>query len=349
MTSFLPLISRLRRRLARPLGIEDIAVEIDELAPPFVREVMPAISLPDEIDRVERFEPTNSPKIHYDRLYAREQRHGPTMAYCFDNAILHHGTLYFAKQYRTFTKTPDKVLITGRPNFLNEAQFAASPLEHIYFGHWLHDTLPLEILASDRGLIPLRPSDPPWMHTSGYRALLGSSPQSEEHAHIAKLWIIDDRGLNKNWSDRFCRVRKSLQASRLKSGNERVFISRGRSGARREISNLDEVQAALSDAGFVTLHPERETPQTIIQALSNARIVVGMEGSALAHAILALPKGASLVTIQPATFFNTIFKLFADMADIRYAFVVADRANQDSSVNVGRLLRTIEIAETQVD
>ena len=35
------------------------------------------------------------------------------------------------------------------------------------------------------------------------------------------------------------------------------------------------------------------------------------------------------------------------MADVRYAFAVADRANQDASLNVGRLLKTIEIAETQ--
>ena len=345
MISIIPLSARLRRRFSVPPPIDDIAAEITEVAPPFVREVMPAISLPNELERVERFEPTNSPQVHYDRLYAREQHHGPTIAYRLDNALLHYGTLYFANDYRTFTKTPRKVLTSGSPDFIAEAQFSASPLEHVYFGHWLHDTLPLELLAHDRGIMAVRPFDPPWMHTSGYRELLGSTPRTEDYVHIAKLWLIDDRGLNKNWADRYLRVRSLLQSVRSESGPERVFISRGVSGAKREISNLREVQKALEKVGFITLYPERETPQTITKTLSHAQIVVGMVGSALAHAQLALPQGATLVTIQPTTLFSGFHKLFADVSGIRFAFVVADRDKNDSSVNIARLLKTIEMVE----
>lgn len=345
MYRFLPITSRLRRRISSRPSIEDIANKIVEIAPPFVRQSMPAISLPNELERVERFEPTNSPQVHFDRLYAREQHHGPTVAYRLDQSLLHKGTLYFRNDYRTYTKNPSKVMMSGKSKFFEEAQLSSSPLEHLYFGHWLHDTLPLELLASDRGMSAIRPQDPPWMHTSGYREALGMVPNTEQHARIAKLWLIDDRGLNNNWSNRYMRVRDSLQSLRPKSGDERVFISRGKSGVRREIVNLTEVEAALENVGFKMLYPERETPETIVKVLANARIVVGMVGSALAHAQLAMPQGAALVTIQPTTLFSGFHKLFADVSGIRFAFVVADRQNDDSIVNVTRLMKTIELVE----
>lgn len=345
MYRFLPLASRLRRRFFSAPRMKEMATEIVEVSPSFVRKPMPAISLPNEIERVERFEPTNSPQVHFDRLYAREQHHGPTIAYRFDDSLLHHGTLYFGKEHRNYTKNPKKFFLNGESNFFAEAQISSSPLEHIYFGHWLHDTLPLELLAYDRGLLALRPPDPSWIHTLGYRKALGMMPQMEQHSRVGKLWLIDDRGLNKNWGERYLRVRDSLKAFRPESGPDRVFISRGTSGARREIINLLEVESALKDSGFTMLYPEQETPEGIIKTLSRARIVVGMVGSALAHAQLAMPQGSTLVTIQPSTLFSGFHKLFADVSGIRFAFVVADRQNDDSVVNVARLMKTIEMAE----
>lgn len=347
MNKFLPLTSRLRRRVFKRPRTKDMAAEIVEIAPSYVRHPEPAISLPNEIERVERFEPTNSPQVHFDRLYAREQHHGPTVAYRFDQSLIYRGSLYFGDEHRNFTKSPKRFFLSGEPISLVEAQVSSSPLEHVYFGHWLHDTLPLELLAYDRGLPAVRPPDPPWMHTSGYRSALGMMPNFVEHARISKLWLIDDRGLNKNWGDRYLRVRNSLKSCGYKkSGNEFVFISRGKSGAKREIINLNEVESILKDIGFLILYPEQETSETIAKTLASSRIVVGMVGSALAHAQLAMPEGAALVTIQPSTLFSGFHKLFADVSGIRFAFVVADRQGDDSIVDISRLLKTLDLVQT---
>ena len=138
-------------------------------------------------------------------------------------------------------------------------------------------------------------------------------------------------------------MRKTLVSERPKDGSDRVYVSRGKTGAPREIANETEMEAALAREGFITLHPELETPKTIVKVLSAARIVVLMEGSAQNHVHLSLPAGAALVTIQPSIHFNGFSKLCSDVSGIKFAFVVADRHNEDSNVNITRLLKTIEL------
>lgn len=346
MQSLLPITSRIRRRICGATRITDVASEIVEIAPPSIRLVDSAISLANEIDRVESFEPTNSPQVHYDRLYQMEQRHGATIAYALDDALIYRGSVYLDRFYRDYTRSPKKSLITGEEGFLQEAQFAASPLEHVYFGHWLHDTLPTELLASERGLQAVRPKDP-WFHSAGYRKMLGTSPLFEEHARFGRLWVVDDRGLNDNWASRYEKVRNVLRnVGPQDTSDERIFISRGVTGAKRDLSNIIELENTLYDNGFYILHPEHEEPKHIVKKLAHARVVVGMVGSALAHAQLAMPPGAALVTIQPATLFSGFHKLFADASGIKFAFVVADRNNSELFINIGRLMKTIEMAES---
>ncbi len=345
MVRLFPLLSRIMSRVSSARKFEQIASRVIQIAPSSTRQPMPAISLPNEIDRVRQFEPTNSPQVHFDRLFAKVQNHGPTMAYLIDNALLHHGTLYSRLNFWNFTRNPKKFRQIGDCNFIDEAQLASSPLEHIYFGHWLHDTLPLEMLAYDRGVEAVRPKDPPWMHSPGYRDALDMRPRIEEHARISKLWVIDDRGLNENWSDRFLRVRIKLRSGQTPSMYRKVFISRGSSGSRREIANLKELQESLEKEDFFVLYPEKESSSTIISVLSGASVVVGMVGSALAHAQLAMPQGSSLVVIQPSNLFSGFHKLFADVSGIRFAFVVADTINDESFVDIPRLLKTIELVD----
>ncbi|ANW00426.1 hypothetical protein LMTR13_09860 [Bradyrhizobium icense] len=206
----------------------------------------------------------------------------------------------------------------------------------------------MELLAQQRGLLPLSFEGKPWMHEAGYRELMELPGLPVSYARIERLWVIDDLGLNSSWISRFKELRARVRGKTNAGGPSRVFLARGLTGAARELLNAPAIVELLAARGFTVVAPESLSPRAIAQSLASAKIVVSVEGSALNHAQFALPENAGVLVIQPPNQFNAFHKILFDLNGIRFGYVVAEPALSGFTVNPERLLRTLDLIEAEL-
>lgn len=114
---------------------------------------------------------------------------------------------------------------------------------------------------------------------------------------------------------------------------DHAFFKRGR--VRRGAETVD-----IDPSGRVERAPALFLPDEL------ARIVVGVEGSALAHADAVLDPGACVFAIQSPASFNTIHRLATADAGLRFAFPGGEIAEGDDfTMPIKRPLRAIDMVE----
>lgn len=316
-----------------------------ELAPAVERMQPAAIALPGEFERVLAVQGDTTVATELERLAEGKRRHGPTIAYRIDNAVLGQGTLYFDGGYDVICSRSTKPLLRRRQDHFAEMQLCTNYVIDRYFGHWLIDGLVLELLAEQRSLRALSSAGTAWPHEPGYRELCGLNVTRSDNARIDRLWVIDDRGVNGAWISRIEELRRRVRSMAMRNGPKRVMLSRGTLGTKRNLVNVAEVQKMLNRLGFEIINPESETPRSIVEKLSGAEIAVVVEGSAQNHSFLSMPPRSTVVTIQPPTRFNAHGKMRADAVGINWAFVVADPDPDGFHLPVERLTRTLDEVE----
>jgi hypothetical protein len=341
MNRILPVAARLRSKLLGNKAASDCASEIVELSPAVDREQPAAISLPYEFDRVRALQEDTTLELERDRLRQGRRRHGPTIAYRLDNAVLAQGTLYFKGGHNVIRRGSTALLPRHQDRF-TEMQLCTNNVIERYFGHWLIDGLALGLLADQMSLRGLVLKHKPWLHEPEYRKMTGVEAVQTENAVIDRLWVVDDKGINDSWISRIRKLRCRIQMGATRTGAKRVMLSRGTLGVARNLVNSNEVQDALQKEGFEIINPEHESVGRIINALSSAEIVVLTEGSAQNHCMHALPNGSTLLTIQPPKRFNALSKDRADAVGLNWAFVVADPRPDGFYLPIDHLMRTFD-------
>ena len=317
-----------------------------ELAPASTTVSSVPVALPGEFERVIRPHPESNFALERHRLRPGLRQHPPTVAQVVADAVLHAGALVRIGRHHLGPRGQRLRSLRATPVAVDRALLCSDTVITRYFGHWLHDGLPLELLGQELGLPTITSGARDWVHGPGYRTLAQSDPRELPAAHCDELWLVDDRALNAN---RIARVQQLRERVRQASGPvegaaRKVFLMRGRSGAARDLANEAEVEAALVAAGFVTLHPERSSVDQIVRALGHADLVVAVEGSAQSHYLLAAPPTGRLLCIQPPQQFNAIFKTFFDAIGLRWGYVVADPAGEAAfTLPVPRLLQSLEL------
>jgi len=343
--SLLPLNARFRSKLAGIRKISDAAVERIELASADESPTQPVIALPNEFERVRGVVPSST--LERERMYitATSLKHGPTLAYRLDDAILADHTCYWSGGHEVSRARGKRALLTGSFEKYEEGQLCTYAPSNIYFGHWLRDAMAMELLAEQRGLLPLSYVGTPWIHEPGYRQMMRLPGAPVSFAHIRRLWVINDLGLNANWISRFKELRARIRISAEHTGPSHIFLARGQSGAPRELLNASAIMDVLAARGFTAIFPELLSPQEIVRSLASAKIVVSVEGSALNHVQFAVPETAGILVIQPPDQFNAFHKILMDFNGIRFGYVVADPALGGFTLPPERLLRTLDLVE----
>ena len=79
-----------------------------------------------------------------------------------------------------------------------------------------------------------------------------------------------------------------------------------------------------------------------VEVLVLARIVIGVEGSHLSHAIFTMADDAAFLVLQPPDRFAMTYKEFADRMSMRFAFMVGTAAEDGFTVDHDRLRRIID-------
>lgn len=323
MFSTRPSTSRLLSRMLNTT-LERQADRIVEIAPSTCHLARPAIALPDEADRVIQTLDV-SDRDTMPRLNSPYFTQGAAFAYRLRDALIADGSVMTRCSYANFASAKRSWILKGPFERIEEGALCSSSVIEQYFGHWLTDGLSQELLARDRGLMPLTLTPPTQrIHEAGYRTLLGLTSHTVNVARVGRLWIFEDGELSTHRVARIEKMRDRLRRAISGVGPARVYITRGTKGALRSLVNENEVIELLAARGFSILSPEHASSHTIVAQLRSANIVVSVEGSALAHAALAVPRGAGLFVIQPPRRFNLLWKSYCSVLNLNFGYTVAD-------------------------
>lgn len=212
-----------------------------------------------------------------------------------------------------------------------------------FFGNFLLDTFPLEMIPPE-GARRIGSPSKRYGHATGYRSLLDlPAPELPGHAQVGRLTLYSDFAQNSYKEARYrtlrARLRKNVHNPQAPVG---VFLRRGTDGERRQLVNEAALIELLSAHGFDILDLDRMDAAEIAHRALDARIVVGVEGSHLSHAIYSIADNGAFLVIQPPDRFALPYKEFTDRMGMNFGFVVALPAEGGFAVVLDDILMMLD-------
>lgn len=304
-----------------------------------------AVFLPDQLERVVAVHPETTMAHEIARISAVEVEHAPTMACVLRNARLLHGCVYAGRSRLVLADTRPKLIARSAEHEFDLGTLASTYTGNRYFGHWLTDDSTLSLVAREFGppVVNLRRR---WLHQDGWERVMRTDARAVETARFRELIVIQDFGQNEHRRARFEMLRQRVAAYAPRSSAPGVFLRHGKSGEPRGWRDSERTEARLARRGFAILEPEALTVDELLAVLNAAPIVVGLESSAVAPAILTLPRAGALLCIQSPTRFNNVFKDYTDALGLHYGFVVGTPTEGGFSVDPDEIERTLDLFES---
>jgi hypothetical protein len=343
--SFRHAAFRARRKLGQVLPIGAAAEKVWTIAEAETAETPPSLFLPGQPEKIRGLAWGGDWAIDRMRIFGGPMRRGAVVAYELRGAALVAGSILCKQSERRIFpyEAGSPPALNGSIADIKAAALTGSYLGLLYFGHWLRDDSTLELLANGYGDC-VTPSPPDWPHCKPYRSLLGLTARNVDAARFEKLVVFDDEDYTTHKMERM-RALRARAAKRVAPGKARgVFFKRGiRDANSRRLVNEEELAAALADDGFAVLDPFKASADEIGGALAGADILVGPEGSQLAHGAIFLREGAGLLAITAPERFSSGHKRWADHLGVRYGFVIGDAVEGGHSVSVDDLRRTMDL------
>ena len=339
------------RAISRIFGtdLKSQAAEVVEVGSATSRTGHPAIAMPDELDRIVRHHPDSCPAFNFSRLLDPIVHQGPAITYRIQDAVIADGCVLSPRARQALRKGKRRWVLDEQPERFETAALCSYWVTEQYFAHWLIDTPSHELLARDLDAIPLTLAPTRYSHEPDYRALLSLPKRGVDYARIDDLWVLEDHELNDHRVSRIERNRSELRSTMSGQGPSHVFISRGVTGIGRILANEAKIADVLAARGFTILRPEQEDVRTIVESLYCASIIVSVEGSAIAHAVMAAPKGCGFLVLQPPRHFNSLFKSHSDAFGFRFGYTVGEVVSDEVFIQpIDRLLRAIDLLESAV-
>jgi hypothetical protein len=225
----------------------------------------------------------------------------PVVAHWLEDAALLDGSVYSRgcrHEVRPWgNRSRIGFKLSGPAAEIEQAALAANSFGSTWWGHWLEDEVPLQlvverfapIIAHDRSL---------YRDELTYRAMLRTpDPARFGAAIVRQLLVLEDHGQNPDKTRRYHVLRDRARVG--PAGHDRVFLSRGASGARRLLVNEAEVRRKLESDGFVTVPVDSASAEEIIAACRGASVVVSVEGSHLAPLLYLMRDFGAMVILNP--------------------------------------------------
>lgn len=131
-------------------------------------------------------------------------------------------------------------------------------------------------------------------------------PSTADFARVSDLTVYREPGFNRDKARRIHALRARLRAAHPEdhTGGHIVYLSRGQTGSPRNMSNGESFERAMEAAGIRVVAPGSD-PETLLEALLDARMIITIEGSQAAHGVYMLGKGGSMLILQsPDRFYN---------------------------------------------
>ena len=346
-TFFAPFLSRLRPRLGLPNGYMQVASRSWQVAPES-RSVAPAaIYDAGELARITGGSPDRTKDEELASIHGGPQRHAPTMAFEFRNAVLAQGHLFTNRMCYPLSAHRLPFVAREIDAEYDEAVLVSSPYGIKYFGHWMRDDLPRVYAARDIGH-PVSVLARPTRGQQGYLDLLELNTDVAENAFFKRIVVLEDYGHNPFRLARFLKMREIAARVAPPTAARGVMLLRGAVGERRQLENEVEVAEAVAARGFRVLDSTRATAREMIEACREAPIVLGVEGSQLSNGMMWMSRRGAVLVLQPPQRFVSVHKDYCDLMGIGYAFVVG-HATSDGGfrIDLDALLRMIDGLEAR--
>lgn len=307
------------------------------------------VRLDDEDQRIVGLVANGKADDELQRAGRRVVSQGPTRAYCVRDVIIADGAIMSAKSFEILRPETRRLLLRGPVEQYGERTLCSSSISEQYWGHWLHDVPCHELLAMELGAEPLVLRNRSRQHEDGYRAMLDMPARTVALAHVEKLWLLEDYEINAGRGARLEKIKAKLRNREEMAGPTHVYLKRGDTGVGRKLLNENEIVAALEVRGFTILAPEQMESAAIVAGLRSARLVVTVEGSAIAHATLSMAGGGGILVIEPPKRFNMLVRTYCAALGLKFGYTVGDVGEGDGLTQpVDRLLRTIDMMDDAI-
>lgn len=345
----LPLLKWGWRRLlaGQSAPLKDLATRSWEICPAERTHLPPAIFPDGALERVSKLSPWRSWQVERALIAGGPGEHAASRAYLVENADLAGAFLYRGAAKMTAGFGPRQLVLRNTPSErrLDVAHMVSTWAGSSYFANFIGDDLPLELLPPD-GAPRITAITKDYGDAAGYRAILSlPRPPRIAAARIGKLTIYSDFAQNSSKAARYRILRQRLRAhfgGRDCPAPPGVYLKRGATGERRIVANETALEQALSALGFDIVEPAATATEEIARRLLDVPVVIGVEGSHLAHVLYTIADRGTLVVLQPPDRFALHFKEFADALGLRFAFVVGQPAPDGFEVDIDELRRLLE-------
>ncbi|MDB4977069.1 MAG: hypothetical protein JWN48_5410 [Myxococcaceae bacterium] len=343
-----PALYYVRKLCGLTASLESVAKRTDVLEEASVVTVPPAIFLESSLARVTGVGADTHTTVDAELRLIRggAMHHDSVIAYTLDRAALCDGRVFRRGcSYGIGKQRPHPLHWRGAER-VRRAVMTATWTGSRYFAHWIVDDLSLQLLGAELG-DPVTIARPLTKHQAEYQALLGISVPALRTAQFDELVLVKDHAQGRSKIARYTRLRAMLLQAVPSAPHRGVMIMRGESGTRRVLTNEAELAERLRSLGFRIIRPEGMSAREIVAQIAGARVVVGVEGSHLAHALLCMDPAGAYLIIQPPNRFISLYKGYADSLGLGYGFVVGEQRGGDFSVDIDETLAVLNLLEAR--
>jgi hypothetical protein len=342
-----PYVRLAKRLILGPGSLQSAAFHQDILHEKERVSVPPPIFLSGQLEKVIQQQPGvwghKSKEAAIAEVVSTTITHAPTIAYHFRDAALIDGSIYIGRFKQPIS---DKSLFRSDARETCQIQsraLASSFLGTKYFGHWLADDCTRYLLAEQFGT-PLCIRMPAYPHKRDYEKYFKQNWTSIDRAFIDRLVVFQDFSHNTFKRERYRALRARIKTVHRHKGRDTyVYLRRGATGAPRIILNEQEIMTALVTRGFVVADVGSDSLSDIVATLLNAKLVVSLEGSHVAHCTYTVPENGSLLILQPPNKFSAVHRDWSESLGIKFGFTVGNLADSRYQFSVSDILRTIDL------
>jgi Glycosyltransferase 61 len=344
------LIVGAERRLGRSRDLFDVAKTVMIMAPATCNKGgEPCVMLPGQLDRVKSAAFNTQLQLEIEQLHGAERSHQPMRRFEIRDAII-HGSSIFAREGRRYYNYGLADPAFDEPiEELDCAALRSSFIGTFFFGHWLRDDCASHLMAeTEAPVVSLQ--HPDWPDTGFYQRIFGQDYRTLRKARVKRLILYDDITQSAHKAERFLKLRDKLEAQvAAQETGHIVYLKRGDAGASRRLLNENEITGALEKRGVKIVQAEGQSAEQLVQTLRGSKLVISIEGSQISHALYTLRQGGGVLAIQPPRRLFNSHMDWTRVLDMRYGIVVGiDQGNQDFTLPVDDLLRTIDLMEQKI-
>lgn len=273
------------------------------------------------LDRVISTDLMTSKTVEIARIMNPLTKHAPTAIYHFNRAIVRKAHISTTEFHLSIPALNSKIeFLESTPVLI-----PSNSLSSKFFGHFVHDDIPSYYLANELNLKYCVPYQLNFPHATQFFDLLNFFIPTLSRGIKSDLYIASDFSQNSHKASRYHKVRQLLRSNqppRATSSSKCVYIKRGRTGSPRILINEDILIDRLSNKGWDIIDPAQLNLSTIFEQLLDAKVVLSVEGSALAHSIFTISIDGALIVLQPPQRFTCIYKGIMDSIGIKFGFYV---------------------------